>query len=81
MTLSPALQALLARLPASDRLDFAGLLCALDAERYTGPVTLHLLNGRPQQVDLGAPVRLSIVQGESATGRLPLDTEAPPRTP
>lgn len=84
MTLSPVLQDLLARLPPEDRLDLGPLLQAIDAVRYSGTVTLHMLNGRPRQVDLGASVRpnghsvrLSIVEGE----RPPLDTDQPPRTP
>jgi hypothetical protein len=39
---------------------------------YTGPMTIHWKAGEPKQVDLGAPVRLSIAQA--------LDTgeDAPP---
>ena len=63
MTTDAALQKLLDRLPTPDRLDFASLQIALDSTRYTGALTIHFMNGRPRQVDLGAPVRLSIVQG------------------
>jgi hypothetical protein len=39
---------------------------------FTGPTTIHWLGGRPRQLDLGQPVRLTIVEGG-------LDTEAPTR--
>lgn len=71
MSLSPQLQSLLAQLPNGDRVDFSALLTALYHVRHTGPITLHLFNGVPKQVDLGAPIRLSIVEGQ----RNGLDTE------
>jgi hypothetical protein len=61
--LAPKLQELLAQLPQSDRLQFESLLEAVYKVRYTGSLTIHLRNGVPQQVDLGAPIRLSIVEG------------------
>jgi hypothetical protein len=36
---------------------FAELLGTLHALRFTGPITLHLLNGSPQAAELGAPLR------------------------
>lgn len=75
MPLSPVLADLLSRLPAADRLDLGPLLQAIDEVRYSGTVTLHMLNGRPRQVDLGASVkpnghsvRLSIVEGQTTPG-------------
>jgi hypothetical protein len=62
-TLSLSLQTLLASLPPADQLNFPRLLEAISAVRYTGPVVIHLLNGVPKQVDLGAPIRLSIYEG------------------
>jgi hypothetical protein len=34
---------------------FAELLGTMFALRFTGPVTLHFLNGSPQMVELGRP--------------------------
>lgn len=64
MVLSPTLQALLDRLDPSQRIDFANLAEAIYAARYTGTTLIHWRNGKPQQVDLGAPIRLSIVEGQ-----------------
>lgn len=36
---------------------FAELLGTLHALRFTGPITLHMLNGSPQAAELGTPVR------------------------
>lgn len=58
------LQALLAQLPPSEQVDFSQLLSALYTVRHTGPITLHLFNGVLKQVDLGPPIRLSIVEGQ-----------------
>ena len=68
MTLAPKLEELLAQLPPSDQLQFQSLLEAIYKVRFTGQLTIHVRNGLPQQVDLGAPIRLSIVEGV-----LPLD--------
>lgn len=35
---------------------------------FTGPTTIHWLGGRAKQLDLGAPVRLSIVEGDPPGG-------------
>jgi hypothetical protein len=72
VTVSPALTKLLAALPEADRVDFAALDAAMEALRYTGPIVVHYLNGRKRQVDLGAPVRLSIIEGGVDTGADPV---------
>jgi hypothetical protein len=61
--MTPQLKALLDRLPDDQRVDFANLQAALKAIRYTGPSVVHWLNGEPKQIDLGPPVKLSIVAG------------------
>lgn len=71
--MTPQLKALLDRLPADQQVDFDNLRAALKAIRYTGPSTIHWLNGDPKQIDLGPPVKLSIVAGldmpsKSSTG-------------
>lgn len=63
MTMSPSLSKLLQSLPSMDRVDFSALDAALETQRYTGPVVIHYLNGIKRQVDLGAPVRLTIIEG------------------
>lgn len=63
MTLRPELERLLARLSPSDRVDMDQLAAALYEVRYTGITITHWHNGRAKQIDLGAPVRLSIVDG------------------
>ena len=68
---APAVEKLLDALGPPEALDFPKLLIALHTARYTGSITLHCRNGRPQQLDLGAPIRLSICEA--------LDT--PPRDP
>lgn len=35
---------------------------------FTGPTTIHWLGGRAKQIDLGAPVRVSIVEGTPPGG-------------
>lgn len=69
--MSPTLRALLDRLPPADRLDYPTLAAAIYDARYTGPLVIHWLNGRPQQVDLGlkgSPIRLSIVESLDSRG-------------
>lgn len=63
MTIAPALQRLVELLDPAEQLSFQRLLIAVYAVRFTGPVTLHCRNGVPHQVDIGAPLRLSIVEG------------------
>lgn len=63
MTMSPALQSLLARLPPGDTLDFSKLIDAIYAVRFTGPLTVDFLNGAPKQISLGQPVKLAICAG------------------
>lgn len=62
MVMSDTLKALLSKLDPAKGVDFQGLQCALFDSRYTGTITIHLRNGKPQQVDLGAPIRLSIIE-------------------
>ena len=57
------IQELLAQLPAQGQLDFFRLLEVIDTIRFTGPVTFDFLNGKPKQINLGQPIRLSIVDG------------------
>lgn len=61
--MTPQLKALLDRLPDDQSVDFDRLRLALKAVRYTGPSVIHWFNGEPRQVDLGPPVKLSIVGG------------------
>lgn len=68
------LEALLARLPSGGAdLEFGQLLEALHQARFTGPLTVDFLNGMPRQINLGQPVRFSIVHGG-------LDKPGPART-
>ena len=76
MTVAPALQQLLSALPEAEQLEFQSLLVALYKVRYTGFIGIHCKNGLPKQVDLGAPVRLSIVEGDHAPTAAPLDSPA-----
>ena len=64
MTLDARLQALVDGLPAPDRLDFFALCESMYKIRFTGPTTIHWLNGLPRQIDLGQPVKLTICQGD-----------------
>ena len=73
MTLAPTLQRLLEQLGPAEQMSFPKLLEAIHAVKFTGPITLHCFQGTPQQVDIGAPIRLSIVEGG-------LDRTNPPRT-
>ena len=38
---------------------FADLLGTLHALRFTGPITLHFLNGQPQTAELGRPLKVA----------------------
>lgn len=66
--LNQMIETFLARLPESAQLDFFGLLETLDATRFTGPVTFDFLNGKPRQINLGAPVKLTICEGLPSPG-------------
>jgi hypothetical protein len=66
--MSPSLRRLLDQLGPADQLDFPRFLAAIYRVSYTGSITLHCLNGIPQQIDLGSPIRLSIV--DAAPGGL-----------
>lgn len=63
MTLDPIVQRLIAALPPEDQLTFAALAEAVYSVRFTGFTGIHWKNGVPKQLDLGAPVKLSIVDG------------------
>ena len=67
LPVSPELQKLLDRIQRGE-MNFPGLMDALYASRFSGAITLHCLNGIPRQVDLGSPIRLSIVEGEKSKG-------------
>lgn len=75
--MNPALQALLAQLPPDEQLEFGALLQAIERVRFTGPLLIDFLNGKPRQINLGPPVKLSICAGGSNGG---FDTRKPPRT-
>lgn len=64
---------LLEVLPPSGQLHYLAFSEAMYQSRFTGSTTIHWRNGLPRQVDLGSPVRLSIVQP------LDNDEEDPPR--
>lgn len=66
MTIAPKLQALLDALPDDQRLEFNALLIALHKVQYTGPVTFDFFNGAPKQINLGAPIKLTICTGEGS---------------
>lgn len=52
----------LAELSDPSAISFFALADAIYRARFTGPTLIHWANGLPKQVDLGSPVRLSIVQ-------------------
>lgn len=60
--LAPQLQQLLAKLPAADRLEFESLARLMYSVRFTGMTTIHWRGGKPHQIDLGSPIRLTIVE-------------------
>lgn len=65
------ISAVIAELGTPSAPSFIDLAKAIARAGYTGSTTIHWHKGEPRQVDLGAPVRLSLVQ--------PLDsTEDPP---
>lgn len=68
MTFDPKLQKLLASLPPPEQMSFLRLADALSQAKFTGSTTVHWLNGVPKQLDLGSPVRLSIVEGVDTSG-------------
>jgi len=63
VTLSPALEKLLRELGPEGPRSLEHLQQALYNVRFTGPFTVHCVGGRPRQIDLGAPSRLSIMEG------------------
>ena len=73
MTLTPALQKLIDALPPPERLTYLSIADAIYQARYTGFTGIHWLNGVPRQIDLGAPVRLTIVEALDSGGRNPSD--------
>jgi len=66
--ISPTLQALLDRLPPADRLEIAALLEAIDGARFTGPLLINFLNGKPRQISLGQPITLTICEADPPGG-------------
>ena len=74
-----AIDKLLARLPTGD-LDYMAFLNAIYHTRFTGPYTVHCLNGVPRQISFGHPIQLTIcspVTAESAApaAASPLDSD------
>lgn len=61
-TLSPALQRLISCLGAGREITAGTFQEALTRSKYTGFIGLHCINGRVQQIDLGAPIRYTIVE-------------------
>lgn len=61
--MTPQLKALLDQLPENQKVDFDYLRAALKAVRFTGCTPIHWSNGELKQIDLGPPIRLSIVEG------------------
>ena len=67
--ISPKVQELLAQLqPSAEGLDILQVFEALYNTRFTGPVGFDFLNGRPRQINLGAPVKLAICAPEGVGG-------------
>ena len=73
MTIHPAVESLLTALGPPKDMSFPKLLEALHTVGYTGPIVLHCRNGVPQQVDVGAPIRLCIVEGLDNRPKAPPD--------
>lgn len=42
--------------------NFAELVGTLHALHFTGPITLHFLNGQPQMAEMGRPQRVSFLE-------------------
>ena len=74
--MTPELQRFLATLGEDGSLHFLRFVEAIYEARYTGSYTVHNFNGVPQQIDIGAPIRLSIIEGQ----REGLDRPKPART-
>jgi hypothetical protein len=62
--INPALQRLMDHLPQGTDLEFVALLEAIDQVRFTGALTVDFRNGRPVQINLGQPVKLTICTGD-----------------
>jgi hypothetical protein len=69
---SPQIQRLLEAAGPQGIRSLAHLAALVQKIGFTGPITIHWQGGRPKQLDLGAPVRLSIVEGG-------LDSKDPPK--
>ena len=78
MTMSPELQRLLVALGPEGARSLEHLAQAIYNIRFTGPTTIHWLGGRPKQIDLGHPVKLTIVERD-VTSRL--DKRPPGKPP
>jgi sugar phosphate isomerase/epimerase len=63
VTHSKQLDELLARLPEGD-IDVQRFMQAIYDVRFTGSYTVECFNGKVRQINLGAPLRLTIAQGE-----------------
>lgn len=60
--LTDSIARILAALPSDQERHFLALTEAIYRAKYTGQIVVHFKNGEPRQVDLGAPVKLSICQ-------------------
>lgn len=63
MTISPTLQRLLTELGPEGAQSLDHLAQALYNVRFTGPVQIHFVGGRPKLLDIGAPMRVRILEG------------------
>jgi hypothetical protein len=63
-----------------EQVSFADLTGTLYTLRFTGPITLHFLNGQPQLVELGQPVRHYFPE-HPANARAPAPLDTPPPSP
>jgi hypothetical protein len=72
--ISPALRRLLEEAGPSGIRSLNHLADLIYRQRFSGPTTIHWYQGRPRQIDFGAPIRLSIMEGgldSKATYRQP----------
>lgn len=61
--MDPKLQKLLDALGPAEQLSFMRIAEALYQTKFTGSTEIHWFNGVPKQLNLGAPVKLAIVEG------------------
>lgn len=62
MTINRHLQRFLDALGTQDQCSFDRFQRALQQSKYTGYIGMHTFNGKIQQIDIGTPVRLAIVE-------------------